>query len=292
MSLEQLLQAGGDLGCHGSLAGLPTPGGRGAGATLGSAQSSDPHTPTGFGAWDYIAGFLGLFGGRLCLAQLGSVQPSPAWPCQHSGSALQECGAAGCARPGCPCWGGDPTLATGGCAGAPVSLSLPLIAISPVAWLSVCYRAELQCLPWGYFPALPCLGYTFAPLCCSGEPSLCWAGTRAVKLASGTGAGQHWTRGVGQRGAESCPGEEAGGSVPVLGPFPAVATPGRLPADIFQVRRQHVPPGRGRGRERGRQPPPRALVCHSMSGGCTVGSAGILLGFRFWGIWNLAPVGW
>lgn len=80
--------------------------------------------------------------------------------------------------------------------------------------------------------------------------------------------------------------------MPVLGPFPAVATPGRLPADIFQVRRQHVPPGRGRGRERGRQPPPRALVCHSMSGGCTVGSAGILLGFRFWGIWNLAPVGW
>lgn len=69
-------------------------------------------------------------------------------------------------------------------------------------------------------------------------------GTRTVTLAVGTGAGQNWTREVGQRGAESYPGEKAGGSVPALGPLPAVATPGRPPADIFQVRRQHVPAGR------------------------------------------------
>lgn len=90
----------------------------------GQCRSSDPHTPAGFGAWDYVAMFLGLFAGQLCSAQLGSVQPSSVWPCQCSGSALQECGAAGCARLGCPCWGGDPPPATGGCAGAPVSLSL------------------------------------------------------------------------------------------------------------------------------------------------------------------------
>lgn len=41
----------------------------------------------------------------------------------------------------------------------------------------------------------------------------------------------------------------------VLGPFPAVAAPDRPPADIFQVRRQHVPPGRGRAWGEG-QPAP------------------------------------
>lgn len=152
--------------CHVSLAGLPTPGGRGAGPTLGNAQSSDPRTPAGFGAWDlFVAEFLGLFGGRLRSAQLGSVQPSSVWPCQRSGSALQECGAAGCAWPGCPCWGGVPTPATGSCAGAPMSLSLHFTAISSVAWLGVWSKADLQCLTWGRFPALPCLGDTLAPLC-------------------------------------------------------------------------------------------------------------------------------
>lgn len=34
------------------------------------------------------------------------------------------------------------------------------------------------------------------------------------------------------------------------------------------------------------QPPPWALICHSVSGGCTVCCAGILLGVTFWGIWH------
>lgn len=40
--------------------------------------------------------------------------------------------------------------------------------------------------------------------------------------------------------------------------------------------------------ERGSQAPPWSLVCHSVSGACTVCCAGILilLGSRFWGIWH------
>lgn len=74
--------------CHVSLAGLPTPGGRGAGATLGNAQSSDPHTPAGFGAWDYVAEFLGLFGGRL--RSLCFAQCSPA-RCGRASAVAQLC---------------------------------------------------------------------------------------------------------------------------------------------------------------------------------------------------------
>lgn len=67
------------------LAELPTTGGRGAEATLGNAQISDPHTPAEHQI--ILLCFLGLFGGRLHLDQLGSVQPSSVWLCQHSGSA-------------------------------------------------------------------------------------------------------------------------------------------------------------------------------------------------------------
>lgn len=74
--------------------------------------------------------------------------------------------------------------------------------------------------------------------------------------------------------------------MPVLGPFPAVATPGRPPADIFQVRKQHVAPGRGRGRGQGQPASPGPLVCHSVSEGCTVCCAGTLLESGFWGCWG------
>lgn len=195
--------------CHVSLAGLPTPGGRRAGATLGNAQSSDPRTPTEFGAWDYVAVFLGLFGGRLRSAQLGSVEPSSVWPCQRSGSAPQECGAAGCNRPGCPCWGGDPKPATGRCARGPVSLSLHFD--------SLVLRGSAECLVQGQAPVpdmgtFSCFaspgGHFCTPVLSRGTLPALGTGTRAVKLAIGTGAGQHWTRGVGQRGAKSCPGRK------------------------------------------------------------------------------------
>lgn len=69
--------------CLVSLAELPTPGGRGAVATLGNPLISDPHTPTGFGAWNYVAVFFGAIWraaplGSACLgaAQLGVAVPA------------------------------------------------------------------------------------------------------------------------------------------------------------------------------------------------------------------------
>lgn len=96
-----------------------------------------------------------------------------------------------------------------------------------------------------------------------------------------------------RRVQKATPGEETGGSVLVLGPSPAVPTPGWPPADTFQVRRQSVPPGRGQG-----QPVyPRPLARHNASGGCTVRpggcSWGTPLGYRFLGgAGGLGPTTW
>lgn len=49
-------------------------------------------------------------------------------------------------------------------------------------------------------------GHFCTPVLSRGTLPALGTGTRAVKLAIGTGAGQPWTRGVRQRGAKSCPG--------------------------------------------------------------------------------------
>lgn len=49
-------------------------------------------------------------------------------------------------------------------------------------------------------------GHFCTPVLSRGALPVLGKGTRTVKLAIGTGAGQYWTRGVGQRGAKSCPG--------------------------------------------------------------------------------------
>lgn len=78
----------------------------------------------------------------------------------------------------------------------------------------------------------------------------------------------------------------------VLGPFPAVATPGRPPADIFQVRRQRVPPGRGREWGEGQPGSPMVTRLSQRVRGMhrvlcrDPDPAGVQI------LGNLAPVGW
>lgn len=79
-----------------------------------------------------------------------------------------------------------------------------------------------------------------------------------------------------------------------LGPSPAVPVPGWPPTDTFQVRRQHVPPGRGQGQ--GQPASPKLYARHSASGQCTMCCGGYcvgtLLGWRdptgvlIWGGWG------